>query len=118
MKTLAIILTFCFTGLCSAQFISADDKLHLGAGALISATTYTLVYTTTKNKKKAFWYSLGTSALAGIAKEVYDGGIQNERFDIGEAIATTIGGLTVSTTLSLFVGKKKNKRKAKIALVN
>ncbi|GAA3627650.1 hypothetical protein GCM10022397_11540 [Flavivirga jejuensis] len=110
-----------FTGLCNAQFISGDDKLHLGAGALISATTYTAVYIATKNKKKAFWYSLGTSALAGLAKEVYDGGIQNERFDTGEALATTIGGLTASTTLSLFVGnkrEKRNKRAAKIALVN
>lgn len=118
MKTTATILMLFFTGLCSAQFISVDDKLHFGTGALISATTYTVVYVSTKNKKKAFWYSLGASALAGLAKEVYDSGKENNRFDTGELVATTLGGLTASTTISLFVGKNKNKRTTKIALVN
>lgn len=118
MKTIVTILLLSFTGLCGAQTISADDKLHFGAGALISATTYTVIYATTKNKKKAFWYSLGTSALAGLAKEVYDSSKENNRFDTGELVATTLGGLTASTTISLFVGKNKNKRRAKIAMVN
>ena len=118
MKTIVTILLVSFTGLCSAQSITADHKLHFGVGALISATTYTVVYTTTKNKKKAFWYSLGTSALAGLAKEVYDSSKENNRFDTSELVATSLGGLTASTTISLFVGKKKNKRSAKIALVN
>ncbi len=114
--TLTLSLLF-FSGLlhCNAQFISADDKHHLGAGALISGVSYTVVYTASKNKKKAFWYSLGASALAGVAKEAIDLG-QNERFDTGEIVATTIGGLFVSTTLSLFVGNKK--RKKTVALVN
>lgn len=118
MKTCIITLALFITGLCKAQTISGDDKLHFGAGALISATTYTIIYTTTKDKKKAFWYSLGASALAGLAKEVYDGGKENNRFDTGEWGATTLGGLTASATISLFVGKNKNKRRAKIALVN
>ncbi|WP_034045050.1 hypothetical protein [Wocania ichthyoenteri] len=116
MKAFIIILALSFTGLCKAQTISTDDKLHFGAGALISATAYTIVYTTTKNKKKAFWYSLGASTLAGLAKEVYDSGKENNKFDTGEWGATTLGGLTASATISLFVGK--NKRNAKIALVN
>lgn len=110
------VLWFGSLPFCNAQFISGDDKLHLGAGALISGVSYTAVYTVTKNKKKAFWYSLGASALAGVAKEAIDLG-QNERFDTGEIVATTAGGLFVSTTLSLFVGNKKKKRKA-VALVN
>ena len=118
MKAFVIILAVSFTGLCKAQSISGDDKLHFGAGALISATTYTIVYTTTKNKKKAFWYSLGTSALAGLAKEVYDSGKENNRFNSGELVATTLGGLTASATISLFVGKNKNKKAQNVALVN
>tara|TARA_R110002050_G_scaffold100607_2_gene208377 strand:+ start:25448 stop:25795 length:348 start_codon:yes stop_codon:yes gene_type:complete len=115
MKAIVLILALFYTGLCNAQFISTDDKLHLGAGALISATTYTIVYSTTKNKKKAFWYSLGVSALAGITKELIDVS-ENERFDTGEIIATTTGGLIASTTISLFVGKKKKNKG--IAFVN
>ncbi len=118
MKAFVIILAVLFTGLCKAQTISGDDKLHFGAGALISATTYTIIYTTTKNKKKAFWYSLGTSALAGLAKEVYDSGKENNKFDTGELAATTLGGLTASATISLFVGKNKNKKAQNVALVN
>lgn len=118
MRSIIVILTLVFFSTSKAQTISADDKLHFGAGALISATTYTVVYTTTKDKKKAFWYSLGASALAGLAKEVYDSGKENNRFDTGEWGATTLGGLTASATISLFVGKNKNKRRSKIALVN
>ncbi|PIA82042.1 hypothetical protein BFR04_12115 [Gaetbulibacter sp. 4G1] len=118
MKSLILILALFFAGLCKAQTISADDKLHFGAGALISTTTYTIVYTTTKNKKKAFWYSLGASALAGLTKEVYDSGKENNKFDSGELAASTLGGLTASTTISLFVGNKKNKKTKNVALVN
>ncbi|MCF7568014.1 hypothetical protein L3X37_06500 [Sabulilitoribacter arenilitoris] len=118
MRVIIIILALSFTDLCNAQFISNDDKLHLAAGALISGATYIIVHTTIKNKKKAFWYSLGASALAGLTKELIDAG-QDERFDTGEIIATTTGGLAMSTTLSIFVGKNKNRKKgAKTALVN
>ena len=86
MKTLTVLLALSFTNLCSAQFISGDDKLHLGAGFIISSATYTAVYIKTKNKKKAFWYSLGMSALAGVTKELIDVS-ENERFDTGEIVA-------------------------------
>jgi len=89
----------------------------LGAGFLISGSTYTAVYIKTKNKEKAFWYNLGMSALAGVTKELIDVS-ENERFDTGEIVATTIGGLVASTTLSLFVGKKKNNKLESVALVN
>jgi len=109
------VFIFLTCNFCGSQTISNDDKLHLAAGALISGATYTLVHTTAKNKKKAFWYSLGTSALAGVTKELIDAK-QNERFDNGEIIATTVGGLVVSTTFSLFV--KNNKKRKAVALVN
>ncbi len=105
-----IIACFAFSNTCNAQFISDDDKLHFGAGALISGTTYTLVYSKTKNKKKAFWMSLGTSVLAGLTKEIYDSTKRGNKFDTGELVATTAGGFAVSISLELFVGKKKNKK--------
>ncbi|WP_418604171.1 hypothetical protein [Hwangdonia sp.] len=110
MKPFMILLALSVTGLCKAQTISSDDQLHFGAGALISATTYTVVYTTTKNKKKAFWYSLGAATLAGLAKEVYDSSKDNNRFDTGEWGATALGGLTASVTINLFVGKNKKRK--------
>ncbi|RLD28136.1 MAG: hypothetical protein DRI75_07650 [Bacteroidetes bacterium] len=112
MKTIVTILILSLTGVCNAQFTTVDEKIHLAAGALMSATTYTLVYTSTKSKKKAFWYSLGTTTLASILKEVYDSSKDNNRFDTNEAIATTIGGFTVSMTLEIFIGKRKKKKTA------
>ena len=115
-----LILFFLSLHTSHAQFISTDDKLHFGAGAVISTTTYAVVYSTTKNKKKAFWYSLGASVIAGAAKELYDETRKDKGgyyWDTGELIATSLGGLTASTTISLFVGKKNRKQK-KIALVN
>ena len=105
-----IIAFFTFSNNCNAQLISDDDKLHFGAGALISGATYTFVYSKTKNKKKAFWMSLGASALAGLTKEIYDSTKKGNKFDTGELVATTAGGFTASFTLEIFVGKKKKKK--------
>lgn len=112
MKPIAVFFLFFFllTVPSHAQLISTDDKLHFGAGTLISGATYAVVYSTTKDKKKAFWYSLGTSVLAGLTKEVYDNTKENNRFDTGEWVATSLGGLTAGFTINLFVGNKKNKR--------
>jgi hypothetical protein len=95
----------------SAQFISDDDALHALAGAVMSGATYSVVYSKTKNKKKAFWYSLGASAFIGLSKEIYDEFIIDGRFDTGEIVATVTGGLVASFTFNIFTGKKKKKRK-------
>ncbi|WP_299547722.1 hypothetical protein [Seonamhaeicola sp.] len=116
MKVLVTVLILSFTGLCQAQFISNDGEYHFAAGAVISAGTYAIVYATTKDKKKAFWYGLGASTLAGITKEVIDSGKELNRFDAGDMAATSLGGLTASVTLSLFVGKKKAKKRQKAML--
>ncbi len=118
MKKYYISLIFLFIGfnLCHAQLGSEDQKKHFAAGAVISGATYTLVYLKTKNKTKAFWYSLGISSLAGFAKEYYDSEKFNTKIDTGEVFATFLGGFTVSTTLSLFIGKNKNNKN--VALVN
>lgn len=110
MKFLFIVLCisfFSFSNIGNAQQISDDDKLHFAAGAVISSGTYAVVYSKTKNKSKAFWYSLGMSALAGLTKELYDSTKKDNRFDTGEAVYTTFGGLTASFTINIFVGRKK-----------
>lgn len=110
MKPFIVLLLIFFidTTTCNAQFISEDDIKQFGAGVIISATTYTLVYSITKNKKKAFWYSLGTATLAGFAKETLDSNKYNTKLDTGEALATALGGLTATVTIDLFVGNRKN----------
>lgn len=119
LKYLIVIFALLFSNYSNAQFISEDDKLHFGAGFLISGGTYTIVYSKTKNKKKAFWYSFAASTLVGLSKEIYDGYIiDGGRFDNGELVATSLGGLTASTTLHLFVGKKNNEKLKNIAVVN
>lgn len=112
MKPIIVLLLIFFisTKMCYGQFISEDDLKQFGAGVFISATTYTFVYSITKNKKKAFWYSLGTATLAGFTKETLDSSKFNTKLDTGEAIATALGGLTATVTLDLFVGKRKNKQ--------
>lgn len=111
MKPIIVLLLICFASskACYAQFISEDDMKQFAAGALISATTYTIVYSATKNKKKAFWYSLGASTVAGFAKETLDSNRFNTKLDTGEAIAAALGGLTATVTINLFVGNRKNK---------
>lgn len=118
MKTILTILAICCINWSNAQFISEDDALHFGVGALISGATYALVYSKTKNKKKAFWYSFGLSTLIGLSKEFYDGYIISGRFDTGEAVATATGGLVASISFNLFTGKRKEKKKKQLAFTN
>lgn len=110
MKTIITILAFCLTSFGHAQFISEDDMLHFASGTVISGATYSLVYSKTKNKKKAFWYSLGVSTMTGLTKEVFDELIFDGRFDTGEFIATVTGGLVASYTFNIFTGKNKKRK--------
>jgi uncharacterized protein YfiM (DUF2279 family) len=120
MKQYFIVFVFFTFGIIKAQ-ITTDHLLHFGAGAAVSGATYTFVYTSTKNKKKAFWYSFGSSVLAGVLKETYDEKIHKREgytyhWDTSELLSTALGALTASTTINIFVGKRN--RKQKIAFVN
>ena len=102
-----LFLLFFDYNYCNAQLSTDDQKKHFVAGIITSSTTYTIVYSTTKNKKKAFWYSLGASVLAGFTKEYYDSKKFDTKIDTTEVFATALGGFIASTTIDLFVGKKK-----------
>ncbi|MBT8394081.1 MAG: hypothetical protein KJN66_04435 [Bacteroidia bacterium] len=114
MKTIFTIIVLCITSLSNAQFISEDDMLHFTTGAIISSTTYTIVYSKTKNKKKAFLYSLGLSTLTGLTKEIFDEFVFGGRFDTGEFISTVSGGLVASYTFNILTGKKIEREKRKM----
>ena len=80
----------------NAQFIKKDKQLHFYAGALIGASTNVVVYKITKDKKKAFWYGVGASVLAGFAKEVLDSREKGNKFDSIDLLATGLGGFAVN----------------------
>lgn len=111
MKTKISLLLISLSLFSNAQSITEDELLHFGTGAVLSGATYALVYGKTKNKSKAFWYSLGVSTLAGLTKEILDESAFDGYFDGREFAATVLGGLVVSVTLELFVGNRKKKQK-------
>lgn len=107
MKFVLTIFTLFMISTSNAQLMAEDDQLHFAVGATISATSYALIYSRTKNSKKAFWYSLGLSTLAGLSKEIYDGYIISGKFDSDEAVYTAIGGFVASYTFNIFTRQKK-----------
>jgi len=81
--------------------LSQQDKIkHFAAGATISSLTYISVYTATKNKKKAIIYSLLTSSIAGVSKELYD--TNKTGFNNKDLVATIAGGISFNITIDLF----------------
>ena len=102
MKTLTLILLLAT----SISYGQQDKKLHFIAGAGVSAVAYAVTLEITKDTKKAFWYSLGSSILVGLAKELVDEK-KYKGFSSRDLAATALGGLTVSTTLNLFHKKQK-----------
>ena len=108
MKTLKLTLALLFLSAITYGQIAADKKLHFMAGAGVSAVTYVVVLKITKDTKKAFYYSLGASILAGVAKELIDEKKYNG-FDSKDLLATSLGGLTVSFSLNLFSEQQKKK---------
>ncbi|KJD34244.1 hypothetical protein PW52_13535 [Tamlana sedimentorum] len=110
------LFLFTYTHFSYSQQISNDQLKHAGAGFVVSSITYTTIYATTKNKKLAFYLSIGSSLLAGFAKEYIDSREFNTKLDTGEALATGVGGFVATTSFSLFIGKKKKPKD--VALVN
>tara|TARA_R110000772_G_scaffold9681_3_gene31721 strand:- start:21 stop:245 length:225 start_codon:yes stop_codon:yes gene_type:complete len=73
---------------------------------MVSAATYSIVYSKTKSKKKALIYSVASSILIGTLKEIADSREKGNRFDKRDLLATTYGGLTIGVTFNLFTKKK------------
>ena len=71
-----------------------------------SSLGYDFVYQRTKDKKKAILGGIAFSTLAGLAKELADSEMYEQKFDKRDLMATSIGGITVSLTIPLFNKKK------------
>jgi len=102
MKTIVLTIALILASSSSCGQIAKDKQLHLIAGASISAVTYVAVMKITKDRKKAFIYSLSASILAGIGKELLDNKKHNGFFDIQDLLATSTGALLVSTSFNIF----------------
>lgn len=74
--------------------IQKDKVAHIGAGMLISATSYQLI----KERKYQLPAAILSTVLIGTAKEVYDNTKPNNKFDHIDLLAT-ISGSAISIIL-------------------
>jgi len=93
--------------------IAQDKQMHYGAGALASGFGYTYVFEKTQDKTKATLAGIGLAILAGTIKETIDSQQKNDKFDMEDLAATTLGGITVSVTINLIKNDRKNKKSRK-----
>jgi glucose uptake protein GlcU len=95
-----------------SQFIEKDKAMHFSAGMVVSTLAYTMAYDVTKNKKKAFLISTGSTIVIGSLKEFADTQ-SNGKFDSKDLMATTLGGLVSNITLILTLDKTKREKRLK-----
>lgn len=107
MKILLLILLL--------QPIPKDKQLHLFAGTEIGFATSVL--TVEKKPVISFAYAVGSSALIGTAKELYD--IKHGTPEVKDALFTVAGGVIGWGIVQGFklIGKKIDKRHEKIKMV-
>ena len=117
-KICVIFLTVLSVSVANAQ-IEQDKQLHFLAGGLASSYGYTYVYGKRQDKKKATLAGIGLAILAGTIKETIDSRQHNNKFDMEDLAATTLGGITISVTINLINNDRKRKkfRKKKLELV-
>ena len=113
MKYPLVIISILYSINLHGQFIlqEPDKQLHFGAGMITSALGYTWSYNKHQDKKRAMITGVCTAFAAGVAKELFDGGIRGGYVDHRDILATTMGGITMSLTIPLFQPKKKRYRK-------
>ena len=109
----AIVLIFSSHSL-SGQ-VEQDKALHFAAG-VVSGALGGFIASEISDKNR-FWImtgSIGTSLLAGLAKEAIDQNRNDGAWDNADLGFTVLGGVTAGVTLSLFTGKKKRKRQQEV----
>ena len=81
------------------ESIGQDKLLHMGGCYVISATTASLVYNITENRKKAFIYGTLSSVIIGGIKEIYD--INNGDSNWADMRANVVGGTLGAFTITV-----------------
>ena len=80
------------------ETVGQDKLLHMGGCYVISATTASLVYNITEDRKKAFIYGTLSSVIIGGIKEIYDinPGDSNWADMRANVVGGTLGAFTVT----------------------
>jgi len=99
MRLLIIILLFINTTCVSQSLIPQDKLLHTGGCYVISATTASIVYNITEDRKKAFIYGLSSAIIVGGIKEIYD--IKCGDSNWGDMGANVVGGTLGAFTVAV-----------------
>ena len=81
------------------ESIGQDKLLHAGGCYVISATTASIVYNITENRKKAFIYGVLSSVVIGGIKELYD--IKHGDSSWGDMGANVVGGTLGAFTVTV-----------------
>ena len=81
------------------ETVGQDKLLHMGGCYVISATTASLVYNITEDRKKAFIYGTLSSVIIGGIKEIYD--INNGDSNWADMRANVIGGTLGAFTVTV-----------------
>ena len=101
-----LVLLFLLAGSVSQ---AQDLGLHYGAGVIAGGAGAFLAHEISGGDK---WWTIagavGTSLIAGVAKEAIDKW-EDGNFDNAELAATVAGGVTVGITIEIFHGQKKRK---------
>ncbi len=92
-----LLLAFSYPCIGQSRIIPQDKLLHMGGCYVIGATTSSLVYNITEDRKKAFVYGFLTSIVIGGAKEIYD--IKHGDPDWGDYACDAVGGALGSFTV-------------------
>lgn len=81
------------------ESIGQDKLLHAGGCYVISATTASLVYNITENRKKAFVYGVLSSVIIGGIKEIHD--INHGDSNWADMGANVVGGMLGAFTVTV-----------------
>ena len=81
------------------ESIGQDKLLHAGGCYVISATTASLVYNITEDRKKAFIYGVLSSVIIGGIKELHD--INHGDSNWADMGANVVGGMLGAFTITV-----------------
>lgn len=115
MKKLITIL-FLFTFSLNAQIQLSEDysfkrdkQYHVLAGAAISGTVFTIVYSKTKDESLAMRAGWMSACTAGLIKE-FTGAMAGKEISIADMVYTTLSGVAVAYIAKGIVKHRKKKK--------
>ncbi len=92
----------------NTDIVHADKQKHFLYGGMAAAPVYlTFRYRLNQSRKMSVLYTWAFATLIGTGKEFLDSKQKGDHFDIGDLAITSAGGLFVSLSFDLIIGKDK-----------